>query len=108
MRQKRQLGLRMQAFRLERRLTQEQLAEKLGRSVETISNLERGISMPSNATLDRLARALDVSINDLLIERAARGKGHPIEFFQATELLRMMDERKLRLALAILKSVAKS
>ena len=108
MRQKRQLGLRMRAYRLERRLTQEQLAEKLGRSVETISNLERGLSRPSDATLHRLARALEVSIDDLLLERASRSKGHPIEFFQATELLGMLDERKLRLALAILKAIANS
>ncbi len=98
----------MRAYRLERRLTQEQLAEKLGRSVETVSNLERGISMPGDATLDRLAHALDVSIDDLLIDRAGAGKERSIEFFQATELLRTMDERKLRLALAILKSIASS
>ena len=108
MRQKRQLGLRVRAYRLERRLTQEQLAEKLGRAVETISNLERGISTPSDGTLHRLARALDVSIDDLLLDRASRTKGHPIEFFQATELLRTMDERNLRLALTILKAIANS
>jgi len=108
MRQRRQLGLRVRAYRLERRLTQEQLAEKLGRSVETISNLERGISTPSDATLHRLARALDVSIDDLLLDRLSRTQGHPIEFFQATELLRMLDERKLRLALAILKAISNS
>src|SRR5258708_32838527 len=108
MRKKRQLGLRVRAYRLERRLTQEQLAEKLGRAVETISNLERGISTPSDATLDRLARALDVSIDDLLLDRASRSKGHPIEFFQAIELLRTLDERNLRLALTILKALANS
>jgi transcriptional regulator with XRE-family HTH domain len=108
MRERRQLGLRVRAYRLERRLTQEQLAEKLGRAVETISNLERGISTPSDATLHRLARALEVSVEDLLVERSSRGRNRPIEYFRATELLKMLDERKLKLALSVLKAIADS
>lgn len=108
MRQKRQLGLRLRAHRLERGLSQAELAEKIDRSIEAVSNIERGISVPNDATLQRLARVLEVSIDDLFAERAFRGRGQPIEFYQATELLKMMDERKLRLALAILKAVAKS
>ena len=89
-------------------MTQEELAEKIDRSVETISNLERGVSLPNEATLHRLARSLEVSIDDLLAERAARSGGRPIEYFRATELLKMMDEKKLKLALQILKAIANS
>jgi transcriptional regulator with XRE-family HTH domain len=106
---KRQIGMRVRAYRLERHLTQEQLAERLERSVETISNLERGKSLPSEATLRRLARCLDVSLQDLLIDRNTDNtKGRPIEFYQSAELLKMMDQRKLKLAYAILKAIADS
>ena len=108
MRKKQQIGLRVRAYRLERRLTQEQLAEKIDRSVEAISNLERGISLPSEATLHRLARTLDVPVEELLMERSARGSSRSIEYFRATEILKTMDERQLKLALTILKAIANS
>jgi len=105
-RNKRQIGLRVRAHRLERRLTQEQLAEQIGRSVESISNLERGVSSPSETTLHRLARALEVPVEQLLLERSSRGGSQSLEFFQATEILKTMDERRLKLALNILKAIA--
>jgi transcriptional regulator with XRE-family HTH domain len=103
---KRDIGLRIRAHRLERRLTQEQLAEAIDRSVETISNLERGVSLPNDATLDRLAQALDVSADDLFNERRTGNSKRPIEFFRATEVLRALDDRKLKLAYRILKAIA--
>jgi transcriptional regulator with XRE-family HTH domain len=103
---KRDIGLRIRAHRLERRLTQEQLAEGIERSVETISNLERGVSLPNEATLIRLAQVLDISIDELLKERKAGTSKRPIEFFRATEVLRALDEKKLRLAYRILKAIA--
>jgi transcriptional regulator with XRE-family HTH domain len=76
------------------------------RRVETISKLERGISLPNEATLRRLARSLEVSFEDLLVERGSGGSNRPIEFFRATELLKMMDEKQLKLAYNILKAIA--
>ena len=101
------LGLRIRAHRLERRLTQEQLAEKLDRSVEAVSNLERGLSLPNPATLHRLAAVLDVPAEDLLVERSGRNRSHSLEYYRAMELLKMLDEKKLKLALGILKAIAK-
>jgi len=107
MRKKSSLGLRIRAHRLERRLTQEQLAEKIERSVEAVSNLERGRSLPNAATLHRLAAALDVSVEDLLLERSGRARTRPLEYYRATELLKQLDEKELRLALAVLKAIAR-
>lgn len=98
----------MRAFRLERHLTQEELAEKIDRSVETISNIERGLSVPSDATLHRLARVLKVPVDDLIVERITSRQNRPVEFFRAVEQLKMMDEPKLKLAYVILKAVANS
>jgi len=107
MRKKSSLGLRIRAHRLERRLTQEQLAETIERSVEAVSNLERGRSLPSAATLHRLATALDVPVEDLLLERSGRTRTRPLEYYRATELLKQLDEKELRLALAVLKAIAR-
>lgn len=108
MKQNRQIGKRLRAFRLERQLTQEQLAEMIDRTVETISNLERGISLPSRATLHRLAQCLQVSPEDLLVERETIPDDRPDEYFHATEILKMLDPKKLKLAYGILKLIAKS
>ena len=39
-------GYFLKQLRNEKKLTQEQLAEKIGVSIETISSIERGIKMP--------------------------------------------------------------
>ncbi|HEX7762833.1 MAG TPA: helix-turn-helix transcriptional regulator, partial [Cellvibrio sp.] len=44
---KKQFGKRVQQLRQARKITQEELAEKVGVSIESISNIERGIHGPS-------------------------------------------------------------
>jgi len=60
-----QLGLRIKALRDDRDLTQEQLAELIGKSVDTVSSIERGKSAPGFATAFDIAKALGVSYVDL-------------------------------------------
>jgi transcriptional regulator with XRE-family HTH domain len=52
-------------MRSERGLTQEQLAERAGISVDFLSLIERGKSSPSFENLDELADALDVPVAEL-------------------------------------------
>lgn len=59
---KKRVGLRIRAIRKLRELTQDQLAERMGRSVDAISNLERGVSHPSFETLERLSETLEVPV----------------------------------------------
>ena len=59
-------GKRLRALRLERGLTQEQLAEGAEVHPTFISNLERGYSAPTLYTLLALAKALDVKPGDLV------------------------------------------
>jgi transcriptional regulator with XRE-family HTH domain len=58
-------GKRLRTIRLERGLTQEQLAERASVHPTFISNVERGYSAPTLVTLVRLARALGVKPGDL-------------------------------------------
>lgn len=61
----RQLGQRIAALRKARKLTQEQLAEALGCSVEFISLVERGVNAPSVAGLEKFAKVLKVEVKEL-------------------------------------------
>ena len=58
-------GRRLRQIRRLKNLTQEQLAEATGISVEFVSNIERGINAPSFDTLEKLADVLNVSYVDL-------------------------------------------
>ena len=62
-----QLGRRIAELRRLRTLTQEQLAEAVGCSVEFISLVERGVNSPSVAGLDKFAEALGVKPRDLFV-----------------------------------------
>jgi transcriptional regulator with XRE-family HTH domain len=60
------LGRKIREVRLRRGLTQERLAELCEMHHNHISSVERGITNPTFVALLRIARALDVSITDLL------------------------------------------
>lgn len=57
---KESIGIRVKAARLFCQLTQVQLAEKIGRTEETVSNIERAVTAPKIETLERLSHVLCV------------------------------------------------
>ena len=57
-----QIGRRIKLAREARGLTQVHLADLLGKSVETISNFERGKVVTSLVTLNQLARHLKIPV----------------------------------------------
>lgn len=59
------LGQRIAHLRRAKKLTQEQLAEAVGCSVEFISLVERGVNAPSIAGLEKFARVLKVEVQEL-------------------------------------------
>lgn len=67
---RKRVGLRVRAIRQELDLTQDQFAEKIDRSIEAISNIERGKSYPGFETLERIWSNLGI---------------HPKEFFEFAE-----------------------
>ena len=58
-------GIKLRRLRRHLDLTQEQLAEALGISVEFVSNMERGVNAPSFETLEKIAITLHVPVRDL-------------------------------------------
>ena len=60
------MGERLKEIRKKRSLTQEQLSEKVDVSLEYISQIERGLKMPSMQVFIKLVEVLDVSADYLL------------------------------------------
>jgi transcriptional regulator with XRE-family HTH domain len=59
------LGKRLKYLRRLKNLTQAQLAERVGLSVNYVSQIETGVANPKVKTLFRLAQGLGVEIKDL-------------------------------------------
>jgi len=62
------LGKRLAERRRAIGWTQDQLAERIGVDAETVSRFERGVTVPSLITLDKLASALRCRTAELLSE----------------------------------------
>ncbi len=61
-----EFGKRLKIARTARHLSQQELADLMGKSLNTASLYERGLRQPSLETLSLLADALDVSVDYLL------------------------------------------
>lgn len=62
---KKQFGNRLKQLRRRRSITQEQLADLADLSVESISNIERGVFAPKFENLEKLAQVLKVDVKTL-------------------------------------------
>ncbi|MBR6380939.1 MAG: helix-turn-helix domain-containing protein [Lachnospiraceae bacterium] len=60
-----ELGKKIRQLRFQAKLTQEQLAEKLGIGAQSVSKWENGATMPDISTLPLLAEVFGVTIDDL-------------------------------------------
>ena len=83
-------GENLKRLRKEKELTQENLAEFLGVSFQTISKWERGETYPDITTLPIISRFFNVSFDDLLGVNKSR------EEKQINEYLKLYDNLKLK------------
>lgn len=90
------IGKFIQIRRKERGLTQEQLSERLGVSINAVSKWERGICLMDMSLLKPLSEILEVSVNDLLAG----------EFIKDQELKEKSDENLINISnLYVLKGI---
>lgn len=61
---KARFGKRLRKVRRSKDLTQEQLAELVGISVDFVSLIERGLSSPSFETIQKLSEVLEVPVEE--------------------------------------------
>ena len=62
------IGGRIRYFRHLRKLSQEQLALQAGINPAFLGHLERGLKSPTITTLEKLARALDITFKELFAD----------------------------------------
>ncbi|MFT4908209.1 MAG: transcriptional regulator with XRE-family HTH domain [Oleispira sp.] len=100
-------GKRLKVLRQTTGLTQDQLAEQVGKSSETISKLERGLIYPGVDMLILLAENLSSSLDDLVGVTHSKGlSGNQITLLsEAHVALKQMDEQLLDVALKQLQAL---
>jgi transcriptional regulator with XRE-family HTH domain len=69
-----QLGPRIRALRRARNITLRELADRAGVTESFLSQVEREVTSPSIASVQRIARGLDLSIAELFTEDAPHGR----------------------------------
>jgi transcriptional regulator with XRE-family HTH domain len=69
-----QLGPRIRALRQARNITLRELAARAGVTESFLSQVEREVTSPSIASVQRIARALDLAIAELFTEEAPHGR----------------------------------
>lgn len=79
------VGARVQQYRKAMGVTQEELAEKIEKSVRLVVDVERGVAGMSMETLLRICAVLRVTPNDLLLPGEKEGSAEVAWLAQALE-----------------------
>lgn len=100
-------GTFIQGLRIEKGMTQAQLAELLGISDRAVSKWETGKSFPDVSMLKPLAKILNVSVLELLdgqrqTETPLSGEAAEESFFKGLQLYLRMKDRRHRLYIVLL------
>ncbi len=92
-------GNKVRALREAQRFTQDELADRIGRSVDTVSNIERGIYATRIEVAGRIAQALKVDLADLFDFRdnvkPSADREHRRVVRNLTSLLNDLDTKNL-------------
>ena len=94
-----EIGKRIAARRKQLGLKQSEVEERADLSYKYLSNIERGISIPSTEVIMRLASALETTPNEFLIGTCQSAED---SWKDISDMLRYFDEKKLSLARSFL------
>jgi transcriptional regulator with XRE-family HTH domain len=102
------IGRHIAKLRKERQLSQAQLAELVDVAPETISRLERGVSIPSLKTFESISHALDVplkSIFDFEYSQKVKRNASEKEITRIVNFLRTKRAEEIKVGFEILRDV---
>jgi transcriptional regulator with XRE-family HTH domain len=103
------IGRKIRSARLSQGLTQEALAERIGKAVETISNIERGRTHAGLATIEHIANTLGIPMRDFF-EKSENNENLgqarlDMELMLQSEASSLTDDN-LRVTLELVRSLA--
>lgn len=100
------VALRIRTIRKSRGLTQEDLAAMIDRSVDAVSNIERGTSLASYDTLERLSTGLNVPLADLFADAEDSTPRRTELIERLIDAARALDDEALDKAATIIEVLA--
>jgi len=103
------IGIQIAKIRNNREVTQEQLAESVGVATETISRLERGVSIPSLKTLEKISQALHTSLKNIFdfeyLEEPNKGDAVENEIARLIAFLKTKKADDIKMCYRLLKGI---
>jgi len=102
-------GERLSVLRKQKGLTQSQLAQKVGLSVEMINYYERRCPNPSASFIEKTAKVLAVSTDELIGTKPMKAQPGPkSKIEQRIETIKHLPRNKQKLVLDLLETVFQS
>lgn len=102
------IGLTIAEARVKHDLTQEELAEKIGKTSQFISNIETGKRKPSLSTLLNIAKMLNLSLDYLIYDNDIEEKmQNDVYMKQIYKQLEFLDDEKKNRLLDIVEYISK-
>ena len=98
-------GKRIKELRKQKKLTQEQLGELVGIDYKQIGNIETGTYFTTMPTLEKIAKALDVEIEELFNFNHNKNKEQLLK--EIKYLLDEASEEKIKFIYRIIKDILK-
>lgn len=103
------LGKNIKEFRLEKGLTQKELAENIGVTQGTIHFWEQEINEPSSGYIVKLAEYFNISTDELLsYEKKNKNYSLPPKLEKLIRAFNSLTENQQDLALSIINEIAKN
>ncbi|MGO7605174.1 helix-turn-helix domain-containing protein [Rhizobium ruizarguesonis] len=98
------IGIRIRKLRLLKGLKQREFAELIGRTEDAVSQMERGVNVPTLETLVAICQALTVRLDELVMPIGNLGDGSQrgSRLAEAHSSLIVMDDGQLDLAIKLL------
>jgi transcriptional regulator with XRE-family HTH domain len=100
------IAIRIRHIRTRQGLTQEELAAGAERSVDAVSNIERGINIPSLDTLERIATVLGVPLSELFEAEGSEDESRIRLLAALADAGRQLDDRTLAVAVTLVETLA--